>query len=99
MITVRRIRIDEDRLLREIRLRALSDTPLAFGSTYVREKAFDADEWQRRATRAATSDDGAMFLAFDDHHCCGIIGCFASEDLPGQACIVSMWVAPEYRRR
>jgi ribosomal protein S18 acetylase RimI-like enzyme len=99
MVTVRRIRIDEDQLLREVRLRALSDTPLAFGSTYVREETFDTAEWKRRATRAATSDDGAMFLAFDDNDCCGIIGCFGSEDQPGEACIVSMWVAPEYRRR
>ena len=99
MTTVRRITIDDAQLLREVRLRALSDTPLAFGSTHAREFCFDDSEWQRRATRAATSDDGAMFLAIDNLSCCGLIGCFAEEDVPGQACIVSMWVAPEYRRR
>lgn len=99
MITVRRIEPDDAELLREMRLRALSDTPMAFGSTYAREFAFAPAEWQARAARNATAPDGATFIAFEDGLCCGLIGCIAKTDESGQATIVSMWVAPEARRK
>lgn len=46
-------------ILRDIRLTALSETPTAFGSTYERESAFDADRWRDRI-RSST-----VLLAFD----------------------------------
>jgi hypothetical protein len=39
-VHVRRVRADEADALRDIRLRALADTPLAFGSTHAREAAY-----------------------------------------------------------
>jgi hypothetical protein len=48
-VTVRRLAPGEVELLRDIRLRALKDAPLAFGSTYAREVAFAPAEWERRA--------------------------------------------------
>jgi hypothetical protein len=98
VITIRRITGHDAALLREVRLRALSDSPMAFGSTYAREVAFDQTEWQARATRLSSSNDAATFLAFDDQTCCGIIGCFRETDRPNMAAVVSMWVAPEVRR-
>jgi ribosomal protein S18 acetylase RimI-like enzyme len=99
MIAIRRISPADAEVLRAVRLRALSDTPLAFGSTYARESAFAPLEWQTRAKRLASADDAATFLAFDGDQCCGIIGGFASDEKPGTVAIVSMWVAPEVRRR
>ena len=99
MISIRRINEDDARLLRDVRLRALSDSPMAFGSTFAREVAFEPAEWQKRATRAGCSPDGAIFLAINGANCSGIIGCFGADEVPGQACIVSMWVAPEVRRQ
>ena len=99
MITIRRITPNDAELLRAIRLRALSDTPMAFGSTYARELAFPTLEWQTRAMRHATAPDAATFFAFDDNVCCGIIGCFSKSDEPSMATIVSMWVASEARRK
>lgn len=98
MITVRRICPDDASLLREIRLRALSDSPGAFGSTYARELAFNAAEWESRARLRSTSTDDATFLAFDGPQCRGIIGCFIESSEPTMATVVSMWVAPEARR-
>ena len=42
---VQRVRGDEAGRLREQRLRALSDAPDAFRSTWQREAAFGDDEW------------------------------------------------------
>jgi ribosomal protein S18 acetylase RimI-like enzyme len=99
MIIIRRIAEHDAALLRDVRLRALADTPMAFGSTYAREVAFDDQEWQNRAKRLSTSPDAATFFAFNHDKFCGIIGCFRNSDQPTEAAIVSMWVAPEARRR
>lgn len=100
MISIRRITPADAGVLREIRLRALSDTPTAFSSTYARELAFASSEWQTRAQRWASAPDAASFLAFDGNSCCGIVGSFVdAEDESGVVTIVSMWVAPEARRK
>ena len=39
-------------VLRDLRLRALQDTPDAFGSTFEQERRFTADDWRRRVQRA-----------------------------------------------
>jgi len=45
-----------------------------------------------------SGERGIGFLAMDGELPCGIIGAFLSEHEPGIAQIVSMWVAPGYRR-
>jgi GNAT superfamily N-acetyltransferase len=99
MMTIRRITPADASLLREVRLRALSDTPMAFGSTYAREIAFEPQEWQSRADRYTQSPDACAFLAFEGAQCCGIIGGFRRDSDPTTATVVSMWVAPEVRRK
>jgi ribosomal protein S18 acetylase RimI-like enzyme len=99
MITIRPITAGDAEVYRNIRLRALSDTPLAFGSTYARESLFTPDEWLARTKRMSEANAGIGFLAFNAEKCCGLIGCFKSDKVPEQAYIVSMWVAPEVRRQ
>lgn len=47
--TVRPVRPEEWPALRDLRLRALRDTPFAFGSTYEGEATFPDDVWRARA--------------------------------------------------
>jgi GNAT superfamily N-acetyltransferase len=79
------------------RLRALQDAPTAFGSTFAREIQFSDAEWLRRAGNMS-SERGVGFLAMENGIACGIIGAFLDEHEADKAQIVSMWVAPEFRR-
>ena len=80
-----------------VRLRALQDTPSAFGSTYLRESQFSDEEWRQRAANLC-SQRGMGYLALCDGEYGGIAGCLLEQNDPGKASLVSMWVAPEQRR-
>ena len=82
-------------LFRQVRLRALQDAPTAFCSTYAREAAFDDAEWARRVQRWS-GEQGIGFLAMDEAQPCGLAGALLEES--GEAQLVSMWTAPEYRQ-
>src|ERR1700733_896813 len=81
-LTLHAISAGDKDLYRETRLRALQDTPSAFGSTYAREVAFTDSEWQQRTANLAS----------------GLVAAFPSPDDPDNIGIVSMWVAPTHRR-
>ncbi|MEA5359665.1 GNAT family N-acetyltransferase [Amycolatopsis sp., V23-08] len=88
MIHVRRLTPDDALVLREIRLRALADTPENFGSLLAVERTKSDDDWRawlaERAWFAAFDGDTAVALV------CGWAG--AAEWL-----VFSMWVAPQLR--
>jgi ribosomal protein S18 acetylase RimI-like enzyme len=95
---VRRIRPDEADALRAIRLRALADTPLAFGSTEAREAAYPAERWAQWARGSAAGHEQATFFALsqESEHPIGLA--YARiDDARAAAHLFSMWVAPEAR--
>jgi GNAT superfamily N-acetyltransferase len=92
-VEVRVVGPDEWSTWREIRLRALQDSPSAFGSTYARELAFTEDDWRDRLGSA----DGVCVLAGDVARPIGMGGGF--QDLPGFLHVVAMWVDPAARGR
>jgi GNAT superfamily N-acetyltransferase len=78
---------------RDLRLRALQDSPSAFGSTYERERAFDEATWRERMR----GHDGVSVLAWLDGTAVGMGGGF--QDLPGFLHVVAMWTDPARRGR
>jgi ribosomal protein S18 acetylase RimI-like enzyme len=80
-----------------VRLWALEDSPSAFGSTYARESAFPDSEWLTRAARM-NGETRIGYLAMESGAAYGIAAGFLDEQDPTRAQLVSMWVAPGYRR-
>lgn len=91
---VRRVTGDEWQALRDIRLRALADSPDAFGSTYAEASARPERWWREWAANSAESDTQAMVLAWDGAEAVGIAGVFADV---GVWHVISMWVEPRVR--
>jgi GNAT superfamily N-acetyltransferase len=88
---IQRLSIDEARRLRHIRLRALADTPDAFGSTYAEVAAHPLAEWSKQLQEIAT------FVAVHDGKDLGLVRCASDEHHHDTAWLISMWVTPEAR--
>jgi ribosomal protein S18 acetylase RimI-like enzyme len=95
---IRRIRADEWAELRDLRLAALRDTPLAFGSTYEKEAAFAPDRWRRWATDAATGNEFTAIAADGQRWVAMGRGSQDSED-SRSAFLTAVYVAPDWRGR
>lgn len=98
-MTVRKLHPDEWRLYRSLRLRALRDSPDAFGSTYARESAFPDAEWIERLARGTASSGDLPLVAECDGEPCALLWARVDESAPSKAHLYQMWVAPECRRR
>jgi ribosomal protein S18 acetylase RimI-like enzyme len=96
MITLEPITPQNAMLFKEVRLRALQDTPSAFGSTYAKESQLTDADWVKRAHW--TGAKGTGYLAMDAGIPCGIAATFVDPDDVTRARLVSMWVAPAHRR-
>ena len=85
-----------------LRLSALADAPMAFGSTLAREEAFPKQVWQERAERGASRADRVTFIAERDGEWIGLSGGLAKDpDDPNdpRPVLVGMFVAPTARGR
>jgi ribosomal protein S18 acetylase RimI-like enzyme len=98
MIAIEPITPENVIAFKETRLRALQDTPSAFGSTYEKEIRLTDAEWNNRALRWR-GEAGIGFLAFDNGAACGIAGSFLDQNDPSCAQLISMWTAPSHRGR
>lgn len=101
-LRVRQIRPEEGLRLRALRLRALADAPMAFGSTLAREEAFPEDVWHERAAGGASGADRVTFIAERDGQWVGLAtGLAADPDEPdkGEPLLVGMFVEPVERGR
>jgi ribosomal protein S18 acetylase RimI-like enzyme len=94
-VQVRRIRPEEWAGHRELRLRALSCDPLAFGSTLTREREFPDDLWKERTARGASSTESALFVAAAGPT--GLVGMASVVFFEGRWHLFGMWVEPNYR--
>jgi GNAT superfamily N-acetyltransferase len=89
-LVIRRLAAADWGAFRAVRLAALRDAPEAFGSTASDAERLDEAGWRRRV------EGRAVFIAeFAGQHAglsAGIAG-----DHPGDAELISMWVAPAWR--
>ncbi len=96
-VVVRRLRQDEVREYRWIRLQALATDPTAFGSTYLQEAGFPAAVWEERTISGATGANRGTWVAIaPDGQWVGIVGAVSD---PAGLAVVSMWVDPRHRGR
>ncbi len=96
-VTVRRLRAEEWRALRTLRLRALRSDPLAFGSTLATEEAFPDELWQSRTLRGAEAPDQATLVAVAPTGELVGMAVLTLTDSGGN--LYGMWVEPAWRGR
>ena len=98
MVRIEQITLHNLAIFKEVRLRALEDSPSAFGSTYARERDFTDAERKARLERW-NGVRGVGFVAMDDEVVCEIAGVLLDEKNATHAQLVSMWTAPTHRRK
>ena len=98
-VEIRRVRPDEGLRMRALHLRALADSPLAFGSTLAREEAFATDVWHERATAGAAGVDRITYVAEEGDHWLGMATGLVDERAGPGASLVGMFVEPGARWR
>lgn len=90
-----KIRMTEEadwKILKEIRLAALLDTPTAFGVSYQTAIINSDEQWKQRASPTIYPK---FWLAFQDDKAIGMIG--AGIDKRNQYNLIAMWVEPASR--
>jgi ribosomal protein S18 acetylase RimI-like enzyme len=87
-LTVRRAAIGDEPILRGLRLQALTYEPMAFGSTFERERARTVADWQRWLS------PGATFLLERAGIAVGLVASRCADDDPSIADLMALWVAP-----
>jgi GNAT superfamily N-acetyltransferase len=99
IIEIRRVRPDEGLRVRALRLQALADTPLAYGSTLAQEQAFDDAVWHERARRGAAGVDRVTYVAEEGERWVGLVTGIADEEKGSRLTLVGMFVEPAARGR
>lgn len=94
---IRTLRADEWAAYRDLRLRALADSPDAYGSTLAAEQDRPAEAWAERLALAATSGRDYPLVADAGVALVGLAWAKRSADDPRVVDIFQMWVAPQSR--
>jgi ribosomal protein S18 acetylase RimI-like enzyme len=98
MITIEPITPQNALIFKAARLRALQDTPSAFGSTYARESQFTEAEWIIRANKW-NGERSILFMAMEGGEAVGLAGSYLDHDDPTRAHLISMGTAPTHRQQ
>ena len=94
---IRRVKPEDAALLRETRLRALQESPAAFGTSYAEEYERPDEWWERWSSGASAGSDEALFFAEPDGDVQGIAAGYRAEG-SSRVHLISMWVDPSHRR-
>jgi len=99
-VEIRRIRADEGLQLKALRLRALADSPMAYGSTLAREQAYLDSLWHERAANGAAGDQVVTVVAEHDGRLLGMATGLVPESPHGQdPTMVGVFVESTLRRQ
>ncbi len=102
-IQIRRIQLWEWEALRDIRLRAIRDTPDAFAISLAETLAQSEEGWTAWATRCASGETNVMYVGDNDGTwiamAAGMLAASQPPTTPQIAELISMWVDPRYRGR
>jgi len=97
LTTIDRITPRDWRLLRELRLSALIDSPDAFGQSYEDAVGQPESEWRQTAEASSKGDRRAWFIGRGEKG--EAVGIVQARRRPPDDCLLfSMWVAPAARR-
>jgi ribosomal protein S18 acetylase RimI-like enzyme len=94
---LRRLGAHEWRAYRDLRLRALSDAPTAFGSLLRFEQPRSDAEWAERLSSGATSELNIPLVAAHGDELVGLAWGRIDPSMPETAHLFQMWVAPSSR--
>jgi len=95
---IRRATSEEWERIREIRLRALRDSPDAYGSTEERELRNSEDDWRSWVSGWDGVSRQVLFVAEEGEEWQGLALGVRWRDHPDPANLYAMWVAPDARR-
>jgi GNAT superfamily N-acetyltransferase len=79
-------------------MRALAESPRAFGSTLADTAARSAGEWAERAAANAAGVESVLFVTEAGGRWVGLAGGFIEAENTDEPQVVSMWVDPAWRR-
>ena len=96
---IRPIHADEGLQLRDLRLRALVDTPAEFGETLAQAQERSEAFWHERAAQNAAGIEAITFVADEDGRWYGMVTGFFRPDDPLTAHGAGLWVDPAGRGR
>lgn len=96
MIACRRATKDDVTLFKEVRLKALKDSPDAFGSTYESALQRDQRSWEEQLWSTTTGGNRNTQFAFEEDQCIGIAALYREPSAPSGD-IIMMWVDPGHR--
>ena len=97
MLAVRRLRVGEGHLFRQLRLASLREAPYAFSTSYASALARSPESWDEQADSTAQGTDRATFIAFVDELPIGIAALYRHPDGSEVGELLQVWVTPEYR--
>jgi ribosomal protein S18 acetylase RimI-like enzyme len=94
---IERFKADEWPSYRDLRLRALTESPEAFGSTLAQELPRSDEEWEQRLLSGIRSAADLPLVARLGTASVGLAWCRVLHAEPGTASLYQVWIAPEHR--
>jgi GNAT superfamily N-acetyltransferase len=98
-VVIRRLRPDEAALFKDLRLRALEDSPTSFAETFTEVAAQSPEYWDKLTASVTKPDGQVMFVAEEDGRAVGLVFGLFDRDDRTLGHLGGMWVEPAWRGR